>query len=231
MCSSCGMLTAAPWWWQWWKLLCGWPSCVCDGGALPCRYLYKLRDLHLDCENYTEASFTLLLHAELLEVSHKKKITFPAVCSFLGCSNAAPPLPLVVGQNLRASPDPSGRRARVDAAGAEGAALQGDHPLPGQGQGEPISHRVWASWARPTGLRRLTGAAVCLTLWFFLLFCSDVGEGHRARQAAGQDAREPHVRLHGAESAAGEMPPPPCRDATPPLLWHQSNVAPEALHV
>lgn len=32
------------------------------------RYLYKLRDLHLDCENYTEAAFTLLLHAELLEV-------------------------------------------------------------------------------------------------------------------------------------------------------------------
>uniref|UniRef100_A0A8D3D1I7 Dedicator of cytokinesis 5 n=1 Tax=Scophthalmus maximus TaxID=52904 RepID=A0A8D3D1I7_SCOMX len=31
------------------------------------RYLYKLRDLHLDCENYTEASYTLLLHAELLE--------------------------------------------------------------------------------------------------------------------------------------------------------------------
>lgn len=48
---------------------------VCDGGVLPPRYLYKLRDLHLDCENYTEASFTLLLHAELLEVSHKK-ITF-----------------------------------------------------------------------------------------------------------------------------------------------------------
>ncbi|KAJ8285850.1 hypothetical protein GJAV_G00031660 [Gymnothorax javanicus] len=31
------------------------------------RYLYKLRDLHLDCENYTEAAYTLLLHAELLE--------------------------------------------------------------------------------------------------------------------------------------------------------------------
>lgn len=37
--------------------------------ALVTRYLYKLRDLHLDCENYTEASYTLLLHAELLEVS------------------------------------------------------------------------------------------------------------------------------------------------------------------
>uniref|UniRef100_A0A3Q2T550 Dedicator of cytokinesis 5 n=1 Tax=Fundulus heteroclitus TaxID=8078 RepID=A0A3Q2T550_FUNHE len=34
-------------------------------------YLYKLRDLHLDCENYTEAAYTLLLHAELLEWSEK----------------------------------------------------------------------------------------------------------------------------------------------------------------
>uniref|UniRef100_A0A5F8GR56 Dedicator of cytokinesis 5 n=1 Tax=Monodelphis domestica TaxID=13616 RepID=A0A5F8GR56_MONDO len=32
------------------------------------RYLYKLRDLHRDCENYTEAAYTLLLHAELLQV-------------------------------------------------------------------------------------------------------------------------------------------------------------------
>lgn len=36
--------------------------------ALP-RYLYKLRDLHTDCENFTEAAYTLLLHAELLQVS------------------------------------------------------------------------------------------------------------------------------------------------------------------
>ncbi|XP_059499832.1 dedicator of cytokinesis protein 5-like isoform X3 [Stegostoma tigrinum] len=33
------------------------------------RYLYKLRDLHCDCENYTEAAHTLLLHAELLQWS------------------------------------------------------------------------------------------------------------------------------------------------------------------
>uniref|UniRef100_A0A8D2QE15 DOCKER domain-containing protein n=1 Tax=Zonotrichia albicollis TaxID=44394 RepID=A0A8D2QE15_ZONAL len=33
------------------------------------RYLYKLRDLHTDCENFTEAAYTLLLHAELLQVS------------------------------------------------------------------------------------------------------------------------------------------------------------------
>ncbi len=31
------------------------------------RYIYKLRDLHLACENLTEAGFTLLLHAELLD--------------------------------------------------------------------------------------------------------------------------------------------------------------------
>nr|XP_006115826.1 dedicator of cytokinesis protein 2 [Pelodiscus sinensis] len=33
------------------------------------RYLYKLRDLHLDCENYTEAAYTLLLHTSLLKWS------------------------------------------------------------------------------------------------------------------------------------------------------------------
>ncbi|XP_026551942.1 dedicator of cytokinesis protein 2 [Pseudonaja textilis] len=33
------------------------------------RYLYKLRDLHLDSENYTEAAYTLLLHASLLKWS------------------------------------------------------------------------------------------------------------------------------------------------------------------
>ena len=33
------------------------------------RYLYKLCDLHLQCDNYTEAAFTLLQHARLLSVS------------------------------------------------------------------------------------------------------------------------------------------------------------------
>uniref|UniRef100_A0A4W3GF40 Dedicator of cytokinesis protein 2-like n=1 Tax=Callorhinchus milii TaxID=7868 RepID=A0A4W3GF40_CALMI len=33
------------------------------------RYLYKLRDLHLSSENYTEAAYTLLLHAKLLKVT------------------------------------------------------------------------------------------------------------------------------------------------------------------
>lgn len=36
------------------------------------RYLYKLRDLHLDCENYTEAAYTLLLHTWLLKVRFSK---------------------------------------------------------------------------------------------------------------------------------------------------------------
>lgn len=31
------------------------------------RYLYKLRDLHLEGENYTEAAYTLLLHSRLLK--------------------------------------------------------------------------------------------------------------------------------------------------------------------
>uniref|UniRef100_A0A665TXY5 Dedicator of cytokinesis 5 n=1 Tax=Echeneis naucrates TaxID=173247 RepID=A0A665TXY5_ECHNA len=44
----------------------------CTVNVLVCsEYLYKLRDLHLDCENYTEAAYTLLLHAELLEWSDK----------------------------------------------------------------------------------------------------------------------------------------------------------------
>ncbi|KAI4899910.1 hypothetical protein NFI96_019488, partial [Prochilodus magdalenae] len=33
------------------------------------RYLYKLRDLHLDAENFTEAAYTLLLHSKLLKWS------------------------------------------------------------------------------------------------------------------------------------------------------------------
>uniref|UniRef100_A0A803SYK9 Dedicator of cytokinesis 5 n=1 Tax=Anolis carolinensis TaxID=28377 RepID=A0A803SYK9_ANOCA len=35
------------------------------------RYLYKLRDLHTASENFTEAAYTLLLHAELLQWSDK----------------------------------------------------------------------------------------------------------------------------------------------------------------
>ena len=40
-------------------------TCVCV-----LRYLYKLRDLHLEGENYTEAAYTLLLHSRLLKVGH-----------------------------------------------------------------------------------------------------------------------------------------------------------------
>lgn len=40
------------------------------------RYLYKLRDLHRDSENYTEAAYTLLLHAELLQVSGSRMLCF-----------------------------------------------------------------------------------------------------------------------------------------------------------
>lgn len=104
------------------------------------RYLYKLRDLHLDSENYTEASFTLLLHAELLEVLlHAKNPPQKSNgCPAKPTTDAAVRLPLVVGQTVRTPPDTPGRRARVDAAGVERAALQGDHPLPGPGQGESV---------------------------------------------------------------------------------------------
>jgi dedicator of cytokinesis protein 1 len=33
------------------------------------RYLYKLCDLHISCDNYTEAANTLKLHVDLLRVS------------------------------------------------------------------------------------------------------------------------------------------------------------------
>ncbi|KAK2492425.1 hypothetical protein MC885_002574 [Smutsia gigantea] len=36
------------------------------------RYLYKLRDLHLDCDNHTEAAYTLLLHTWLLKWSDEQ---------------------------------------------------------------------------------------------------------------------------------------------------------------
>ena len=36
------------------------------------RYIYKLSEIHLEASNLTEAGFTLLLHAELLEWSANK---------------------------------------------------------------------------------------------------------------------------------------------------------------
>lgn len=45
--------------------------CLCDVAdpLFPARYLYKLCDLHKECDNYTEAAYTLLLHARLLKVN------------------------------------------------------------------------------------------------------------------------------------------------------------------
>ena len=43
----------------------------CAGcGVLAPRYLYKLKDLHVSYENYTEGAYTLLLHARLLKVGY-----------------------------------------------------------------------------------------------------------------------------------------------------------------
>lgn len=46
-----------------------WPSCPAHATLAP-RYLYKLKDLHVSYENYTEGAYTLLLHARLLKVGH-----------------------------------------------------------------------------------------------------------------------------------------------------------------
>ncbi|XP_072573617.1 dedicator of cytokinesis protein 2 [Paramormyrops kingsleyae] len=49
--------------------------------AMYIRYLYKLRDLHLDVENYTEAAYTLLLHSRLLKWSEEQcspQMDFPS---------------------------------------------------------------------------------------------------------------------------------------------------------
>ena len=45
------------------------------------RYIYKLRDLHLASNNFTEAGFTLLLHANLLDW---RNTPLPADHSFPG---------------------------------------------------------------------------------------------------------------------------------------------------
>ena len=34
------------------------------------RYVHKLKDLHLESDNYTEAAYTVMLYAKLLHVSH-----------------------------------------------------------------------------------------------------------------------------------------------------------------
>lgn len=38
------------------------------------RYVYKLHDLHLSTENYTEAGFSLLLHGQLLSWDREKML-------------------------------------------------------------------------------------------------------------------------------------------------------------
>lgn len=54
------------------------------------RYLYKLCDLHKECDNYTEAAYTLLLHAKLLKVI---KITVHVYTAFLINSELIPHFP------------------------------------------------------------------------------------------------------------------------------------------
>ena len=48
------------------------------------RYVHKLKDLHLESDNYTEAAYTVMLYAKLLHVSHIQWFT-----------------PLVIVQKLR----------------------------------------------------------------------------------------------------------------------------------
>lgn len=40
------------------------------------RYLHKLSDLHLDCDNFTEAAYTLMLYAKLLQVPATTSLSF-----------------------------------------------------------------------------------------------------------------------------------------------------------
>ena len=47
------------------------------------RYLYKLYELHVSVENYTEAAFTLLLHADILKV----RMLFNSNIFLLPCSD------------------------------------------------------------------------------------------------------------------------------------------------
>ena len=50
--------------------------CVCYIICSHHRYIYKLADLHKEQNSYVEAGYTLLLHAELLQV-----------CNEYNCSN------------------------------------------------------------------------------------------------------------------------------------------------
>uniref|UniRef100_A0A8C9N4Y0 Dedicator of cytokinesis 2 n=1 Tax=Serinus canaria TaxID=9135 RepID=A0A8C9N4Y0_SERCA len=48
-----------------------------DRQAMYIRYLYKLKDLHISYENYTEGAYTLLLHARLLTESNAAPVPGP----------------------------------------------------------------------------------------------------------------------------------------------------------
>uniref|UniRef100_A0A8C2TTT8 Dedicator of cytokinesis 5 n=1 Tax=Coturnix japonica TaxID=93934 RepID=A0A8C2TTT8_COTJA len=55
------------------------------------RYLYKLRDLHTDCENFTEAAYTLLLHLNFL--CDLSVVMNAFNCIFSLCSSSLTSLP------------------------------------------------------------------------------------------------------------------------------------------
>ena len=58
------------------------------------RYLHKLCDLHLECDNYTEAAYTLLTLAKLLHVSGRHAVA-PSVCQPVSPSVCQPVSPSV----------------------------------------------------------------------------------------------------------------------------------------
>ena len=51
-----------------WCICFEYQGCLIHGISVT-RYLYKLYELHVSVENYTEAAFTLLLHADILKVT------------------------------------------------------------------------------------------------------------------------------------------------------------------
>ena len=58
------------------------------------RYLHKLSDLHLGCDNYTEAAYTLMLYARLLQVRTSsipyRSIVYRQLCSLLSTTHCTP---------------------------------------------------------------------------------------------------------------------------------------------
>lgn len=108
---------------------CPWGSTVQTPthGPLAPRYLYKLKDLHVSYENYTEGAYTLLLHARLLKVgrgargpprwAHGLSVTGSrCLCAVVGRGEHGP-------HTGPAWPQPA------HPAPAEGVSLQPDHQL------------------------------------------------------------------------------------------------------